>query len=121
VLPGSAIGGGPFATGTDPVFSLGDLTNNDRDANKEFAVLEFNALVDNSVVAKIGMVEFQGATLVPEGAANFMAQGGTTRPATNSLGHMIWVMFSRDSFLPKPSPRSDLFEPTAILPDRKSS
>src|SRR5258708_7542147 len=42
------------------------------------------ASVDNSVVAKIGMVEFQGATMVPEGAANFIAQGGTTKPATNS-------------------------------------
>jgi len=40
--------------------------------------------VDNSVVAKISMVEFQGATMVPEGAANFNIQGGTVKPATHS-------------------------------------
>ncbi len=49
VLPGGAILGGAFATGTDPTFVFGDLTNADSDANGEFVVLEFNALVDNSV------------------------------------------------------------------------
>ena len=42
-----AISGGPFGSGTDPTFSLGTLTNNDRDANQEFVVLEFNARVLN--------------------------------------------------------------------------
>lgn len=48
VLPGTAISGGPFASGTDVVFSLGTLSNDDRDADQEFAVVEFNALVDNA-------------------------------------------------------------------------
>ncbi|MGE3820371.1 MAG: beta strand repeat-containing protein, partial [Isosphaeraceae bacterium] len=50
LLPGAAISGGPFNTGVDPVFSLGDLTNADNDGDDEFVVLEFNALVDNSIV-----------------------------------------------------------------------
>ncbi len=42
VLPGSLIDIGP-----PPIYSLGTLTNNDRDADQEFVVLEFNALVRN--------------------------------------------------------------------------
>ena len=37
-------------SGTDPVFALGDLQNLDSDANKEYVVLEFNALAANSGV-----------------------------------------------------------------------
>lgn len=40
--------------------------------------------VDNSVVARIGVVDLPGATLIPEGATNFAIQGGTPVPATNS-------------------------------------
>jgi flagellar basal-body rod protein FlgF/flagellar basal-body rod protein FlgG len=40
--------------------------------------------VDNNIVARIGVVDLPGATLVPEGATNFAVQGGTIRPATNS-------------------------------------
>lgn len=47
-VPGSAISGGPFNTGTDVTFGLGNLTNADRDANSEYVVIEFNALLDNS-------------------------------------------------------------------------
>ena len=49
VLPGSAITGGPFTSGTAATFSFGDLTNADRDADAEYVVIEFNALADNSV------------------------------------------------------------------------
>ncbi|MCM2372640.1 SdrD B-like domain-containing protein [Aporhodopirellula aestuarii] len=38
-----------YATGTDVYFKLGNLTNSDTDANAEYVVIEFNALVDNSV------------------------------------------------------------------------
>jgi fimbrial isopeptide formation D2 family protein/uncharacterized repeat protein (TIGR01451 family) len=48
VLPGAAISGGPFTTGIDPTFSLGDLTNSDSDSDQEFVVIEFNALADNA-------------------------------------------------------------------------
>jgi fimbrial isopeptide formation D2 family protein len=56
-LPGSAIvdaGGTPIAPGTvmpsgaEPRILLGDLANADRDANAEFVVVEFNAIVDNA-------------------------------------------------------------------------
>ena len=37
-----------FDTGRDVFFKLGDIDNNDRDTNTEFAVIEFNVLVDNN-------------------------------------------------------------------------
>ncbi|HZU32970.1 MAG TPA: flagellar hook basal-body protein [Candidatus Angelobacter sp.] len=40
--------------------------------------------VDTTLVAKIGVVELPGANLEPEGAANFIAQGGTEKPAVNA-------------------------------------
>jgi fimbrial isopeptide formation D2 family protein len=43
VLPPTAILGAPFVTGTDPIFSLGNLNNQDRDSDEEFIVLDFNA------------------------------------------------------------------------------
>ncbi len=46
-LPSSQILGGPFASGTNPVFVLGDLHNGDDDDNAEYVVIEFNALVLN--------------------------------------------------------------------------
>ena len=46
-IPGSAISGGPFGNGTDPVFSFGTITNSDSDADDEFLLVEFNALVRN--------------------------------------------------------------------------
>jgi fimbrial isopeptide formation D2 family protein/uncharacterized repeat protein (TIGR01451 family) len=47
VIPGGAISGGPFGSGTDVTFNLGTLTNADSDDNDEFVILEFNALVLN--------------------------------------------------------------------------
>jgi fimbrial isopeptide formation D2 family protein/uncharacterized repeat protein (TIGR01451 family) len=47
-LPGSAVSGGPFSSGTAVTFSLGNLLNADSDADNEFVVVEFAALVDNS-------------------------------------------------------------------------
>lgn len=40
---------GGFVTGTDIYFKFGKLTNNDRDPDNEYIIVEFNALVDNSV------------------------------------------------------------------------
>ncbi len=37
-----------YNSGTDPQFKLGTLTNADSDADAEFVVIEFNALVDNN-------------------------------------------------------------------------
>ncbi len=41
------VSGGPFGDGTNPVFTLGTVTNPDRDNNEEFVEIEFNALVLN--------------------------------------------------------------------------
>lgn len=38
-----------YASGTDVTFCFGNLVNNDSDVDAEFVVVEFNALVDNSV------------------------------------------------------------------------
>ena len=46
-LPGAAITGGPFGSGTDPTFNLGDILDDDRDADAEYIIVEFNALVLN--------------------------------------------------------------------------
>ena len=37
-----------YSTGIDVRFKLGDIINSDRDADDEFIVIEFNALVDNN-------------------------------------------------------------------------
>ena len=54
VLPAGQIGGGSFADGTDVVFDLGTLTNDDRDDDGEMIVVEFNAVVDNVAGNTIG-------------------------------------------------------------------
>jgi large repetitive protein len=41
VLPSGALLGGPFTDGTDVIFALGDLNNQDRDADQEFIIIEF--------------------------------------------------------------------------------
>jgi LPXTG-site transpeptidase (sortase) family protein len=46
-IPGAAISGGPFGSGTDVTFSVGNVTNSDADADAEYIVIEFNALVMN--------------------------------------------------------------------------
>ncbi len=47
VVPAANISGAPFVAGTDPVFTLGTITNNDRDADVESVVIDLNALVLN--------------------------------------------------------------------------
>ncbi|MGB1310450.1 MAG: isopeptide-forming domain-containing fimbrial protein [Leucothrix sp.] len=42
--------GSSFASGTDPVFNIGNLVNNDDDADDEFIVLEFDAIVLTSYI-----------------------------------------------------------------------
>ena len=48
---GGALPAGLMASGADPVFELGDLTNTDgADADSEFIIIEFNAIVENEAV-----------------------------------------------------------------------
>ncbi len=67
-LPPGALSAGP-GSGADLTVSLGDLTNAERDADDEFVVVEFNALVDNTAVNDDGTtrnnrfrVQVDGAT-----------------------------------------------------------
>jgi uncharacterized repeat protein (TIGR01451 family)/fimbrial isopeptide formation D2 family protein len=53
-MPGAAISGGPFGSGTDVTFSFGDITNAERDSDKEYIIVEFNALVVNDANANGG-------------------------------------------------------------------
>ena len=41
------VNGGPFSDGTDPIFSFGTVTNDDRDAGVETIIVEFDALLLN--------------------------------------------------------------------------
>ncbi len=83
VLPGGAILGGAFSTGTDPTFVLGNLTNSESDANGEFAVLEFNALVDNSVAGSNDAGDTRTNTY--QASVN----GSLTGPVSNSTSIVI--------------------------------
>ena len=47
VFPTGTITGGPFADGTDPIFDFGNVSNLDNDADQEFVIVEFNAIVLN--------------------------------------------------------------------------
>lgn len=44
---GIAPSGGPFGSGTDPQWALGELTNSNANSNQEFVVIEYQALVEN--------------------------------------------------------------------------
>ncbi|MBL4590027.1 MAG: DUF4347 domain-containing protein, partial [Alphaproteobacteria bacterium] len=49
LVSGVDVSAGPFGSGTNPQFLLGDVVNSDNDANQEFVIIEFNALVLNTV------------------------------------------------------------------------
>lgn len=55
VLPAGAITPALFAGGTDPRFSLGTLVNAENDADQEFVIVEFNALVLNVPANQAGL------------------------------------------------------------------
>ncbi len=74
---GPGIGTNPFPDGNDPLFSLGTITNNDNDADAEYVVIEFNALVDNVSTNSSGgtrnnsfSVYVSGASLVTSSQSN---------------------------------------------------
>jgi hypothetical protein len=63
-------GGPPFLPGTAPTFSIGNLVNSDNDANAEFLIISFNAVVNNVAANTAGTVlrnrfqVFSGTTLL---------------------------------------------------------
>jgi LPXTG-site transpeptidase (sortase) family protein len=78
VLQPADINGGPFTDGIEPTFQLGSLVNNDSDGNLEYAVIEFNALVDN-VASNQGFNNSTGAiinTVLPN-SYTVVIRGGT--------------------------------------------
>ncbi|PID33203.1 hypothetical protein CR969_02000 [Candidatus Saccharibacteria bacterium] len=74
-VPGSAISGGPFNSGTDPVFELGNISNTDNDADNEYVVIEFNVLVRDEAT------NIRGAALTNTYGATI---NGTSAGANNS-------------------------------------
>ena len=55
VFPNGTISGGPFTDGTDPIFNFGDISNLDNDADQEFVIVEFNAIVLNVSANQTGI------------------------------------------------------------------
>jgi large repetitive protein len=80
VVPASAINAPPFVSGTDPIFSLGTITNFDDDSDTEYVVLEFNALVSNNSSTN------NGSNL----SNSFLVQTGLT-PATIATSNSLPV------------------------------
>jgi fimbrial isopeptide formation D2 family protein/uncharacterized repeat protein (TIGR01451 family) len=52
-IPTPTPSGGPFGDGTDPIFTFGNVLNNDSDEGNEYITLRFNALVLNSTANKV--------------------------------------------------------------------
>jgi uncharacterized repeat protein (TIGR01451 family) len=67
VLPDTLISPNPSTTtygpGDPPSFTLGTLTNSDNDANAEYVIIEFNALVNNLPVNVSALPNKDGVTL----------------------------------------------------------
>ena len=55
VSTSATINNDSYGDGTDVFFKLGTLVNNDNDSNAEYVVLEFNALVLNTIVNQAGV------------------------------------------------------------------
>ncbi len=56
VIPGANISPASPGSGDDPVFSLGDVTNPDADADLEYVVLEHNVIVVNELAVQDGLL-----------------------------------------------------------------
>ena len=65
--------GGAFASGTDLVWNLGDLTNTDSDVNEEFIVIEFDAVVVNESSNQEGTALSNTFDVSVDGVANSSA------------------------------------------------
>lgn len=90
VLPASQVTGGPFSSGSDPTFNLGNLNNTHGDSNVEYVIVEFNALVNNLPVNATGPPNQNGATL-----SNFyevFVGSGTSTPIATSNPSNVTVV-----------------------------
>ncbi|MCP3882690.1 MAG: isopeptide-forming domain-containing fimbrial protein, partial [Sulfitobacter sp.] len=64
-----------YASGTDPWFKLGDIVNADSDANGEYVIIEFNALVENIAGNDAGVSRANQARAYVDGSQ--MVQSGS--------------------------------------------
>ncbi|MCG2785105.1 MAG: isopeptide-forming domain-containing fimbrial protein [Anaerolineae bacterium] len=69
-----------YSTGVPVVFKMGDLVNNDNDADIEYAVVEFNVLVDNSLAGSNDNGETRDNTF--QAFVNLSQSGNTGGPVT---------------------------------------
>ncbi|MCP5178450.1 MAG: DUF11 domain-containing protein [Pseudomonadales bacterium] len=74
VVPDCALepAGGPFGSGDDPAWSLGDLVNTDGDNNAEYVLIEYDALPVNEAGNQDGVV-MSGAYAFDFGASNLVS------------------------------------------------
>lgn len=68
VIPPGSIQGGPFGDGTDPIFAFGDVLNSDSDLDDEYLLVEFNALVLNSIGNQQGVTLNNGLQIRSSGS-----------------------------------------------------
>jgi len=80
-IPAAQITPASFASGTDPIFNLGTLTNTDNDADSEFAVIYLNAVVENVTTG-------QSAT-IRNNAFSVAINGGATIGTSANVGVAI--------------------------------
>lgn len=69
-----------YSTGVPVVFKFGDLINNDNDADREYAVVEFNVLVDNSLAGSNDNGDTRDNTF--QAFVNLSQSGNTGGPVT---------------------------------------
>jgi uncharacterized repeat protein (TIGR01451 family) len=87
VLPPANILGGSFncaSPGADPTFDLGNLTNNESDSNKEFVIIEFNALVCNTPLNQNSGSLMNNGTLLTNSFTTQVSSGSPI-PSLNSV------------------------------------
>lgn len=83
VLPASQITPGAFTPGVAPSFTLGTLTNNDADADAEYVIVEFNALVNNLPINVSALPNMDGVTL--SNSYKVFIKGAPTPAATSNI------------------------------------
>ncbi|MEO1574365.1 MAG: hypothetical protein AAFU65_05325, partial [Pseudomonadota bacterium] len=98
--------GGPFGSGTDPVFDLGALMNDDMDADQEFVILEFDAIVldvtDNQ----------QGVSL--DNDFDVMINGGSIGSTTTAFAEVLEPQM-QCTVAAVPNPVDNRTDPTPTL------
>ena len=115
VIPGAQITGGAFGDGTDPVFNLGNVVNNDSDANNEFAVIEFNAIVRNQTSTQ----RFNNSTGADSGAVN-LSTAVNVATATSTLNSAAVVARVKRDILRLVATRQEQVEASSFFMPEKT-